>query len=139
MSITQLEDFANICMGVGIGLMIVAILLYIRLDIYKAWHMVVGKPMKESGRGHGRKKTARGESSQQSGTLRPMGEFKQSGESTVALTQKLAAPVFVEENTEVTRLLGTDELPREDKTLVLNASGENFRIIYEVTYIHADV
>lgn len=135
MSVEQLITLSRIFLGVGILLSILAVVMYVKLDIYIAWHIVTGRQIKEK-------------------------EVKHRRQSTIKNSQKIATEKIkqrllkakVEEHTEILSTQEplcedkTIELERQDKTEPLTveqvpetAPLEGIRMKYDVTFIHTEV
>ena len=135
MSVEQLITLSRIFLGIGILLLILAVVMYVKLDIYRAWHIVTGRQIKEK-------------------------EIKSGKRIAIKNSQKIATEKIkeklmkakVEERTEVLTSQPqededrTIELDRQDKTEPLTveqipatAPLEGIRMKYDVTFIHTEV
>lgn len=117
MSIAQLKDISNICMSTGLILLVAAAVMYVKMDIDKAWHFLMGRKIEGTG--------IKGNKSQRRSRKRE--------DKTLALTDALPGEKRAYE--ECTEKLQPDW----QKTVLLQPEKEEFKIVYEITYIHTDL
>lgn len=121
MSITQLRDISNICMVAGLLLLAVAAVMYVKMDIDKAWHFLSGRRIDEPGMKKGKAQRHK----------------RKKDDKTLALTDALPGERKTVE--ECTERLQPEEIPQCQETTLLQPEDEKFDIVYEVTYIHTDL
>ncbi len=121
MSIAQLKDISNICMIAGLLLLVVAAVMYVKMDIDKAWHFLSGRRIEAP---NARKGTAQRRK-------------RRKNDKTAALTDAL--PGERETIEEYTEKLQPEEIQQCPETTLLQAEDERFDIICEITCIHADL
>lgn len=109
----ELNDISHVCMIAGILMLAVAAVLFIRLDIYNAWHILTGRPFK------GRKYLVK---------------RRYDPHATTLLTEHI--PVQKPGgNIECTDRLAPQDMP-DYQYPICDTQDDVFEIVYEVTYIH---
>lgn len=121
MSIVQLKDISNACMIAGLLLLIAAAIMYVKLDIDKAWHFLSG----------------RGTKGKELKKHRKSYKKRKKDDKTTALTDALPGERNTyEENTE---RLQQEELEKCKETMLLQPEKDIFEIVYEITFIHTEL
>ena len=126
MTIENLTMMSNIMLVLGIVLVLVALFLYIRLDIYSAWHFVTGRPIKD------KKKKEKKEVSS-----REHGEQLQQSRQTQPVPQNETIPLDFSNGAITTVLSPATECIGCGATEVICET--ELEIVENITYIHTDI
>lgn len=134
MSVEQLTTLSRAMLAAGALLLILAIFLYVKLDIYKVWHIVTGRKLKESYNKPKRQGIIR--NSQKISTEKMKRHFMRanSEDKTEVLPSQ---DQFGGDKTEELTGCETEQLNLNEASHTI-ALGE-FRLKYDVTFIHTQV
>lgn len=121
MSIAQLKDISNLCMAAGLVLLVVAAVMYVKLDIDKAWHFLRGRTIEIPSAGKG------------------MAQHRKRKKDDKTMTLTDALPGERKRDDDCTERLRPEGMPQCQETTLLQPENGGFEIVYEVTYIDTDL
>lgn len=124
MSIVQFKFLSEICLIAGMIVLIISAIIFIKFDIYKAWHFITGRRLKEVKKDKSKINNVK----VQNCNNYAIEDYNYSDKN------------CTKQMTEVTEKLQPQDMPdyTQEETTLLETNKKDFCIVYEITYIHAN-
>lgn len=132
-SIIQLKHLSEICMLVGMIMLIVSGIIFVKLDVFKAWHFITGRRLKDTA-------NKKSKSSNKKVENKELDSKMGNQVNTYTVRSNVEGISNATISLEDTVKLQPQDMPDyiQTETMLLEPDKQGFNIVCEITYIHAN-